>query len=71
MPKTTRKPVPLSNADHPDRQLAIDIMESLDGIAWTQGEHDGPRWYRLEDIITNVIHKDMKKRKDGKRNNNL
>jgi hypothetical protein len=45
----------INNAAHPIRKCAIDILETIEGI--TGRVFPKKRWYDLEDMITEKIHK--------------
>jgi hypothetical protein len=52
-----KKKIKLSNDEHPDRQLAIEVMNELNGIAWCDGELTDKTWRRYENVIARTINK--------------
>lgn len=45
----------INDAQHPIRQKAIKILESISEKMGNENMFDGEKWYELEDLITNII----------------
>jgi len=49
------KPISVNDAQHPSRQKAILILESIAQKLGKEDMFDGDRWFEFEDMITYII----------------
>ena len=55
--------IDINDAQHPSRQKAIKILETIADKLGDEKMFDGELWYELEDIITNIINNSNKQAK--------